>query len=106
MSTPANLSNTNQEGAMTYNKIRCEAVTVNTVSHVCSGVAKTEQGEVFVIGARTPDSKGICCQALTSISSMKLAMSLTDKMDWEKNEYFDVTCPHGVVTYRLSRMME
>jgi hypothetical protein len=35
---------------------------------------------------------------------MKLAMALTEKMEWETKEYFDMTCPHGVVIYRLSRI--
>lgn len=89
---------------MIYNKIKCEAVAVKTESGICPGVAKTERGEVFILGARTPDSKGICCQALTAISPMKLAMALTEKMDWETKEHFDVQCPHGFVTYRLSRV--
>ena len=89
---------------MTYNNIKCEAVKVNTESGICPGIAKTEQGEIFIIGGRTPDSKGICCQALSAICPMKLAMSLTDKMDWETKEYFDIVCPHGFVTYRLSRI--
>ena len=37
---------------------------------------------------------------------MSLAMRLTEKMEWEKEETFDVTCPHGYVTYRLSRVRE
>jgi uncharacterized repeat protein (TIGR04076 family) len=89
---------------MTYNEIKCEAVTVNTDTGICPGMAKTEKGEVFIIGARTPESKGICCQAFTAMAPMKLAMMYTDKMTWEKNNYFDITCPHGVVIYRLSRM--
>jgi uncharacterized repeat protein (TIGR04076 family) len=89
---------------MPYNVIKCEAVTVNTDSGICPGVAKTRRGEVFRIGPRTPDSEGICCQAFIAISPMKLAMSLTDKMDWEAKEYFDVMCPHGFVTFRLSRI--
>jgi uncharacterized repeat protein (TIGR04076 family) len=89
---------------MTLNKIKCEAITVNTETGICPGMAKTERGEVFIIGARTPEGKGICCQAFSSIAPMKLVYMYTDKMDWEKNEYFDITCPHGVVTYRLSRM--
>jgi uncharacterized repeat protein (TIGR04076 family) len=89
---------------MPYNVIKCEAVKVSTNSGICPGVAKTEQGEVFIIGSRTPDSKGICCQAFSAISPMKLAMSLTDKMEWEAKEYFDVLCPHGFVTFRLSRI--
>jgi uncharacterized repeat protein (TIGR04076 family) len=88
---------------MIYNRIKCEAVGVSTESGICPGVAKTGKGEVFILGARTPDSKGICFQALSAISPMKLAMSLTEKMDWETKDYFDVVCPHGVVTYRLSR---
>ena len=89
---------------MIYNQIRCEAINVNTDSGICPGVAKTEKGEVFIIGPRTPGSKGICSQAFSAISPMKLAMSLTEKMDWETKDYFDIVCPHGVVTYRLSRI--
>jgi hypothetical protein len=37
---------------------------------------------------------------------MALAMRLTDKMSWEKEDHFDVTCPHGFVTYRISRETE
>jgi len=89
---------------MVYNSIKCEAMTVNTDSGICPGVAKTERGEVFMIGARTPDLKGICCQALSAIGPMKLALSITEKMDWETKEHFDVVCPHGYVTFRLSRI--
>lgn len=91
---------------MIYNQIKCEAISVNTDSRICPGVAKTKEGEVFIIGARTPELKGICCQAFSSINPMKLAMSLTEKMDWETKEYFDILCPHGFVTYRISRINE
>jgi hypothetical protein len=39
---------------------------------------------------------------------MALAMKLTDRMDWEKeeNQHFDTTCPHGAVTFRISRVRE
>jgi uncharacterized repeat protein (TIGR04076 family) len=84
--------------------IKCEAVAVDTDSGICPGIAKTEQGEVYTLGPRTPDSKGICCQALTAIAPMKLALSLTEKMDWEGNTSIDVVCPHGFVTFRLSRI--
>jgi uncharacterized repeat protein (TIGR04076 family) len=67
-------------------------------------MAKTEKGEVFIIDGRTPSSRGICCQSFSSIAPMKLAMMYTDKMSWEKNDYFDIVCPHGYVTYRLSRV--
>jgi hypothetical protein len=40
---------------------------------------------------------------MSAISPMKLAMSLTEKMSWENKEYFDVVCPHGFVTFRLTR---
>jgi uncharacterized repeat protein (TIGR04076 family) len=89
---------------MVYNNIKCEVVNVNTDNGVCPGVAKTRKGEEFVIGGRTPSPNGICMQALSAISPMKLAMSLTEKMDWETGDYFDVVCPHGFVTYRLSRV--
>jgi hypothetical protein len=91
---------------MNFNEIRCEAVKVNTDSGVCPGMAKTKLNEVFVIGPRTPSSAGICCQAFSAIAPMKLAMMYTEKMDWEKNDFFDIVCPHGYVTYRLSRVKE
>ncbi len=91
---------------MILNQIRCEAIKVNADTGICPGIAKTERGEVFIIGARTPASKGICCQAFSAMAPMKLVMMYTDKMEWEKNEYFDIVCPHGFVTYRLSRIKE
>ncbi len=89
---------------MILNQIKCEAIKVNSDTGICPGMAKTKQGEVFIIGGRTPASPGICYQAFSAIAPMKLAMMYTDKMEWEKNEYFDITCPHGHVTYRLSRV--
>lgn len=88
---------------MINNKIKCEAVKVDTETGICPGMAKTKLGETAIIGARTPATPGICCQAFSSLASMKLAMMYTDKMSWEKNDYFDITCPHGHVTFRLSR---
>jgi len=87
----------------TYNRIRWEAVEVKTESGIYPGLAQTVRGEVFVLGARTPEGKGICCQAPASIGPMKLALALTEQMDWGSKGYFDITCPHGMVTYRLSR---
>jgi len=83
--------------------IKCEAVSVNTESGICPGMAKTVRGEVHIIGARTPAADGICCQAFTALAPMKLAMMYTDQMSWEKKDYFDITCPHGMVVFRLSR---
>jgi hypothetical protein len=88
---------------MQLNTIRCEAVNVRTDSGTCPGIAKTQQGEVHKIGARTPASGGMCCQAFVALSSVRHVMMLTEKMDWETNPFFDVTCPHGAVTFRLSR---
>ena len=89
---------------MILNQIKCEAVAVNRETGICPGLAKTQKGETFIIGPRTPVSSGICCQAFSAIAPMKLAMSYTEKMEWEKKDYFDITCPHGVVTYRLSKI--
>ncbi|MBN1423604.1 hypothetical protein JXA88_03520 [Candidatus Fermentibacteria bacterium] len=88
---------------MTYNQIRCEAIHVKTESGICLGLAKTVRGEVFMLGPRTPEGKSMCFQAVGAIAAMKLALALTDKMEWETKDGFDVTCPHGVVTHRLSR---
>jgi len=89
---------------MVYNKIRCEVINVSTDTSICPGVAKTKNGEVFILGGRTSEPIGICCQAFSAISPMKLAMSLTEKMDWETKDYSDIVCPHGFVTYRISRI--
>jgi uncharacterized repeat protein (TIGR04076 family) len=91
---------------MARHEIKCEAVEVRTESGICPGLAKTQQGEVCTLGARTPEPKGICVQALNAIHPMALAMKLTDKMDWEKeeNQHFDTTCPHGFVTFKISRL--
>ncbi len=90
---------------MAIHSIRCEAIDVRTDSKICPGMAKTQEGEVYTLGGRTPE-KGICSSALTAIHPWSLAMMLTDKMDWEQKDYFDVTCPHGNVTFRLSRIKE
>jgi hypothetical protein len=88
---------------MELNTIRCEAVTVHTETGTCPGIAKTQQGEVHEIGARTPASMGLCCQAFVALSSMRHVMMLTERLDWESQPHFDITCPHGAVTFRLSR---
>ena len=88
---------------MTPHQIHCEALNVRTDTKICPGLAKTEQGETYLLNARTPASKGICCQALTAMNSMRMAMAVTDQEDLNNSEYFDVTCPHGAVTFRLTR---
>jgi uncharacterized repeat protein (TIGR04076 family) len=87
-------------------QIKCEAIEVRTDSGICPGMAQTHQGETFTFGARTPEETGICTNAFNAIYPMALAMRLTDKMDWEQKDYFDITCPHGRVTFRISRIRE
>lgn len=85
--------------------IRIEAVDVKTEDGICPGIAQTKQGEICLMGGRTPENP-VCVQALHGILPMGHAMSLTDKMGWEKKDYFDVTCPHGKVVFRISREVE
>jgi uncharacterized repeat protein (TIGR04076 family) len=87
------------------NSIKCQAVNVKTGDGICPGMAKTQKGEVYTLGPRTPESS-ICSTAFTSIQPWSLSMMLTDKMDWERKDHFDVVCPHGMVTFRLSRIRE
>ena len=47
---------------MTIHTIKCEAIDVRTDSEICPGMAKIQQGEAWILGARTPESKGICSQ--------------------------------------------
>lgn len=89
---------------MTFHEIRCVAHEVRTETGVCPGFAKIEEGEEFVLSPRTPQGRGFCTNALTAVYPMSLAMRLTDKMDWEKEEFFEIVCPHGAVTYRISRI--
>lgn len=88
---------------MNPHQIQVEALSVRTETKICPGLAKTEQGEVYVLDARTPADNGLCCQALTAMNSMRLVLSVTEDGDLEDPGYFDVTCPHGAVTFRLSR---
>jgi len=88
---------------LTPHQIQCEALNVRTDTKICPGLAKTEQGEMYLLDARTPGPNGICCQAFAAMNSMRMAMMITDQKDLENLEYFDVTCPHGAVIFRLSR---
>lgn len=91
---------------MTSHQIQVEAVEVRTDSGTCPGMARTQQGETFILGARTPEGPGICANALSAIYPMTFALRLTDRMDWEQRDHFDMVCPHGRVTYRMSRIRE
>lgn len=87
-------------------KMKCEVIDVRTASGICPGEARTRHGEVYVLGARTPELNSICTNALTAIHPMSLAMRMTDKMHWEKQDHFDLVCPHGAVTFRISRIRQ
>jgi hypothetical protein len=89
---------------MKYNNVECKVVEVKTDTGICPGIAKTETGEEYIIGGRTPEKKGICSQAFGAMNSMKLVLSLTNQLDSEEKDYYDIVCPHGFVTYRLSRV--
>lgn len=89
---------------MKYNNVECKVIEVKTDTGICPGIAKTEKDETYLIGARTPESRGICSQAFAAMNSMKLVLSLTDKLDSKEKEYYDIVCPHGFVTFRLSRV--
>ena len=91
---------------MNMNKVKCEVVDVKTDDDVCPGMAKTRLGETYILGARTPADNGICCSVFSAIAPMKQVYMYTQKMDWEKKDHFDITCPHGSVVFRISRMSE
>jgi uncharacterized repeat protein (TIGR04076 family) len=85
------------------NSIRCEAIQVRTESGACSGLARTEAGERYIIDGRTPESPGMCSNAFCALSNAAFIMMVTEKMPGEKDGFVDRVCPHGVVTFRLSR---
>jgi uncharacterized repeat protein (TIGR04076 family) len=87
-------------------KMKCDVIDVRTESGICPGEAETQNGEQYVLGARTPESNSICANALAAIHPMSLAMRMTDKMYWEKKDHFDLVCPHGAVTFRISRIRQ
>jgi hypothetical protein len=89
---------------MIPHRIKIEASVVRTETRICPGMAKTKQGEVYVADARTPaGSQGICCQAFAAMSPFRGAMMVTDRLESETDGGLQITCPHGAVTYRLSR---
>jgi uncharacterized repeat protein (TIGR04076 family) len=83
--------------------VRVEASQVRTESRVCPGIAQTEQGETYLLDGRTPADRGICCQAFTAMSALRMALMVTDEVAGERDGHLDATCPHGFVTFRLSR---
>lgn len=85
-------------------KIKCTAIDVRSANGCCPGSAKTQKGETFVLTARTPEPSGMCGRAFCSLHAMAFGMRWTDKLTCERAEYNDVTCPDGVVTFRIERI--
>ena len=52
---------------------------------------------------RTPQSSGICSNAFCALSNAAFIMMATNEMPGEKDGYIDRICPHGTVTFRISR---
>ena len=88
---------------MKIHSIKCEAAEVRTESGICPGLARTKKGESCIIDGRTPEKGGMCSNAFCSISNAAFIMMATDVMPGEKNGSKDIVCPHGNVTFRISR---
>ena len=88
---------------MKINSIKCKAIEVRTESGICAGIAKTHKDEEYIIDGRTPESNGMCSNAFCALSNSVFIMMATDKSPGEINGFADRVCPHGVVTFRLSR---
>ena len=88
---------------MKINTIQCQATDVKTDSGICPGIAQTRKGETFLIDGRTPTGTGMCANAFSAISNAAFIMMCTEVMPGEKDGCKQVTCPHGMVTFTLSR---
>ena len=88
---------------MKTNSIECVVKNVNTESGVCIGMAQTKQGEQYIIDGRTPESPGMCSNAFCALSNAAFVMMSNEKMPGEIDGSIERVCPHGIVTYRLSR---
>jgi uncharacterized repeat protein (TIGR04076 family) len=92
---------------MAGHRIKCEAIKVSTATGTCPGSAKCKAGEVYILGARTPEPSGMCGRAFHAVHPMAFAMRFTERLRWEKGDgYIDITCPDDFVVYRLSRIRE
>jgi uncharacterized repeat protein (TIGR04076 family) len=85
-------------------KIKCTVVDVKTSTGVCPGSAKCRKDEVYIITARTPEN-GMCGRAFAAIHPIAFGMRWSDKLSCERNDYMDIVCPDGMVTYRLMRLL-
>jgi uncharacterized repeat protein (TIGR04076 family) len=88
---------------MKVNQVKCVAADVRTESGVCVGIAKIKQGEEFIIDGRTPPTPGMCSNAFCALSNSAFIMMATDSSPGEKDGSIDRVCPHGVVTFSLTR---
>ena len=93
-----------KEGVMANYRIKCEAIRIMDGKDCCPGSAKCKLGETYIIGPRTPEPVGMCGRAFHSIHPMAFAMRFSEQMFWEKDKNIEVTCPDGLVVYRLSRI--
>jgi uncharacterized repeat protein (TIGR04076 family) len=91
---------------MKTHSIKCEAIDVHTKTGICPGIAKTQKGETFIINGRTPESPGICSNAFGALSNAVFVMMTNDNRPVGMNGHYDLVCPHGKVTFRLSRIKE
>lgn len=89
---------------MNTHSIQCEAIDVRTDSGICPGIAKTRQGESHIISGRTPASPGICSNAFCALSNAIFVMMTNDTRPVKMNDHYDLVCPHGKVTFRMSRI--
>lgn len=89
---------------MNTHSIKCEAIDVQTNSGICPGIAKTQKGEMYIIDGRTPESPGICSNAFSALSNSVFVMMTNDTRPVGMNEHYDLVCPHGKVTFRMSRI--
>ena len=88
---------------MKLNTIKCQALEVKTDSGACVGVAKTKQGEEYLLDGRTPEANGMCANAFCAFSNAAFIMMTTEDKLSGKDGYIDRFCPHGNVVFRLSR---
>ncbi len=89
---------------MDAHKIRFEAIDVRSETGDCGGLAKTKQGESFIMDGRTPAGCGMCSNAFCAFSNAAFIMMATDNKLTSKDGYIDRVCPHGAVTFRISRI--
>lgn len=87
-------------------KIRCEAIKIRDGMSCCPGSAKTKMGEVFTLGVKTPEPRGMCARAFAAIYPAAMALMFSEDTSREGNDFFDITCPDSYVTFRLTRLKE